>query len=161
KLRDAAGTGRAISWEIGDMFEPNTNTIGFFSSGNATGTIDLTGAMVDVLVDRITLGRGQIQVSSVNRAGDGIGTLTFGGGTIDANEIEIGIQYNGPFIGGSVGRGTINVNNDAGVGPALLIVRSNLVMAVQLPGAPTPDATGSQGTINVNDGSTVTVGGDI
>jgi len=34
-------------------------------------------------------------------------------------------------------------------------------MAVQLPGAPTPDATGSQATINVKDGSTVTVAGDI
>jgi hypothetical protein len=159
KLRDAAGTGRAISWEIGDMFEPNTNTIGFFASGNATGTIDLGGATVDALVDRITLGRGQIQVSSVNRAGDGVGTLTYGGGTIDANTIDIGIQYNGPFIGGSVGRGTLNVNSVVGSG--LLIVRSNIVMAVQYAGATTPDATGSQGTINVGDGSTVEVYGDI
>jgi len=61
----------------------------------------------------------------------------------------MGIQYSGPFIGGSVGRGTINVNNDAGVGPALLTVRSQHVMAVQLPGATTPDATGSQATITL------------
>ncbi|MBI3851972.1 MAG: hypothetical protein HY298_17075 [Verrucomicrobia bacterium] len=165
-FRNTVGTGRQISWEIGDMFEPNTNTIGFFSSGNATGTIDLSGANVDALVDLITLGRGQIQVATNNRAGDGVGSLTFGGGTVDANNLQMGIQYPGPYIGGSVGRGTINVNNDAGVGPALLNVRSNIVMAVQYPISPgtspnTPDATGSQGTINVNDGSTVAVAGDI
>jgi hypothetical protein len=40
-------------------------------------------------------------------------------------------------------------------------VRSNIVMAVQYAGATTPDATGSQGTINVGDGSTVEVYGDI
>jgi len=43
-FRNAGGTGRQTSWEVGDMFEPNTNTIGFFASGNATGTMDLTGA---------------------------------------------------------------------------------------------------------------------
>jgi hypothetical protein len=157
-FRNTAGTGRQIFWELGDMYEPNTNTIGFFASGNANGTLDLTGALVDALVDRITLGRGQIQVSSVNRAGDGIGTLTFGGGSIDANNIEMGIQINGPFIGGSVGRGTLNVNNDPGVGPALLTVRSNVLMAVQLPGQ--LDALGSTAVININ-GGTLAVAGDI
>jgi len=157
-LRNPAGTGRQIFWEIGDMFEPNTTTIGFFSSGNANGTLDLTGARVDALVDRITLGRGQIQVSSVNRLGDGIGTITFGGGSIDANYLEMGIQIAGPFIGGSVGRATLNVNNDPGIGPALFTLHSNLVMAVQQPG--NLDAIGSTAVININ-GGTVAVAGDI
>jgi len=158
-FRNKAGTGRQMSWELGDEFDSNTNLLfGFFTSNQARGTMDLTGATVDAMVDRIILGRGQIQVSSVNRTGDGNGTLTFGGGTIDANYIEMGIQVPGPFIGGSVGHGILNVNNDAGVGPALLTVRSNLVMAVQQPGS--TDATGSTADININ-GGTVAVAGDI
>ena len=87
------------------------------------------------------------------------GTLTFGGGSIDANSIEMGIQVPGPFIGGSVGNAILNVNNDPGVGPALLTVRSNLVMAVQQPG--NTDANGSTAVITVNNGSTLAVAGDI
>jgi hypothetical protein len=162
-FRNAAGTGRQISWKLGDEYDPNgTNYLfGFFTSNQARGTMDLTGATVDALVDGIILGRGQIQWDSVNRTGDGNGTLSFGGGSIDANYIEMGIQVPGPFIGGSVGHGILNVNNDPGVGPALLTVRSNMVMAVQLPGAAVPDPTGSTADITINDGSTLAVAGDI
>jgi hypothetical protein len=159
-FRNAAGTGRQISWKLGDEYDPNgTNYLfGFFTSNQARGTMDLTGATVDALVDGIILGRGQIQWDSVNRTGDGNGTLSFGGGSIDANYIEMGIQVPGPFIGGSVGHGILNVNNDPGVGPALLTVRSNMVMAVQLPG--NLDALGSTAVININ-GGTLAVAGDI
>jgi hypothetical protein len=55
-FRNAAGTGRQISWELGDEFESNTNLLfGFFTSNQARGTMDLTGASVDALVDRIIL----------------------------------------------------------------------------------------------------------
>jgi hypothetical protein len=159
-FRNAAGNGRQVSWELGDEFEPRTNLLfGFYTSNQARGTMDLTGANVDALVDRITLGRGQIQRDATVRTGDGNGTLIFGGGTIDANYIEMGIQVPGPFIGGSVGNGTLTLNNDSGFSPALLIVRSNLVMAVQQPG--NADANGSTAVITVNDGSTLAVGGDI
>ena len=158
-FRNAAGTGRQISWELGDEFESRTNLLfGFFTSNQARGTMDLTGAAVDALVDRITLGRGQIQRDSTVRNGDGNGTLIFGGGAIDANYIEMGIQVPGPFIGGSVGHGSLKVNNDPGVGPALLTVRSNLVMAVQQPG--NTDVNGSTAVININ-GGTLAVAGDI
>jgi hypothetical protein len=50
------------------------------------------------------------------------------------------------------------VNNDPGVGPALLTVRSNVLMAVQLPGQ--LDALGSTAVININ-GGTLAVAGDI
>jgi hypothetical protein len=159
-FRNAAGTGRQLTWELGDEFEPRTDLLfGFFTSNQARGTMDLTGALVDALVDHIILGRGQIQRDATARNGDGNGTLTFGGGLIDANSIEMGIQVTGPFIGGSVGNGIINVNNDAGVGPALLTVRNNIVMAVQQPG--NTDVNGSTAVITVNDGSTVAVAGDI
>jgi hypothetical protein len=162
-FRNAAGTGRALTWELGDEFDANGSTylFGFFTSNQARGTMDLTGASVDGLVDHIVLGRGQRQFDATNRTGDGNGTLIFGGGTIDANSIEMGIQVTGPFIGGSVGHGVLTIDNDIGVGPALMIVRSNIVMAVQQAGAAAPDATGSTGDINVNDGSTLAVAGDI
>jgi hypothetical protein len=159
-FRNTAGTGRQLSWELGDEFESRTNLLfGFFTSNQARGTMDLTGANVDALVDRIILGRGQIQRDATVRNGDGNGTLTFGGGSIDANSIEMGIQVPGPFIGGSVGNGILNVNNDPGVGPALLTVRSNLVMAVQQPG--NTDPNGSTAVITINNGSTLAVAGDI
>jgi hypothetical protein len=84
--------------------------------------------------------------------------LIFGGGSIDANYIEMGIQVPGPFIGGSVGHGILMVNNDPGVGPALLIVHSNLVMAVQQPG--NTDVNGSTAEIDIN-GGTLAVASDI
>jgi hypothetical protein len=159
-FRNTAGTGRQISWELGDEFESNTNLLfGFFTSNQARGTMDLSGANVDAQVDRIILGRGQIQRDATVRNGDGNGTLTFGGGSIDVNSIEMGIQVPGPFIGGSVGNGILNVNNDPGVGPALLTVRSNVVMAVQQPG--NTDVNGSTAVITINNGSIVTVAGDI
>jgi len=162
-FRNAAGTGRQLSWKLGDEFDPNgTNYLfGFFTSNQARGTTDLTGASVDALIDRVVLGRGQIQFDPTNRTGDGNGTIIFGGGVMDVNVIEMGIQVPGPFIGGSVGHGILTVNNDPGVGPATLIVRSNIVMAVQQAGAPAPDATGSTGDITVNDGSSIGVAGDI
>lgn len=162
-FRNAAGTGRALTWQLGDEFDANGSTylFGFFTSNQARGTMDLTGASVDGQVDHIVLGRGQRQFDATNRAGDGNGTLIFGGGTIDANSIEMGIQVTGPFIGGSVGHGILTINNNPGVGPALMIVRSNIVMAVQQAGAAAPDPVGSTGDITVNDGSTLAVAGDI
>jgi len=162
-FRNAAGTGRQLAWKLGDEFDANgTNYLfGFFTSNQARGTADLTGASVDALIDRIVLGRGQVQIDPTNRTGDGNGTLIFGGGVMDVNDIEMGIQVVGPFIGGSVGHGILTVNNDPGAGPALLIVRSNIVMAVQQAGAPAPDAIGSTGDITVNDGSSIAVAGDI
>src|SRR5262249_4482191 len=149
-----------LSWELGDEFESSTNLLfGFFTSNQARGTMDLSGASVDALVDRIVLGRGQIQRDATVRNGDGNGTLTFGGGTIDANTIHMGIQVAGAVIGGSLGNCIINVNNDFGVGPALLIVRSNLTMAIQQPG--NTDPAGSTAVITVNGGSTLAVAGDI
>jgi hypothetical protein len=150
-FRNAAGTGRQISWEIGDEYEPDTG-LGYFTSNQAVGVMDLTGGVVDALVDRITLGRGQ--TNAPTRTGDGNGTLTFGSGTINVNYVEMGVQLTG---GASAGRGTLNVNSDSGI-PATLTVNSNLVMAVQLPGNTEP--TGCTADINLN-GGILAVAGDI
>jgi hypothetical protein len=149
-FRSYSGQGRQTSWEIGDEYEPNT-TIGYFTSSQSTGVLDMTGAVVDALVDTIVLGRGQ--TNAPTRTGDGNGTLTFGGGTINANRVEMGIQLSG---GGSAGRGTLKINNDSGT-PGKLLVNGDLVMAVQLAG--NTEATGSTATIEVN-GGILEVGGN-
>jgi hypothetical protein len=151
-FRNKPGTGRQLSWEIGDEYEPDT-TLGYFTSNQAIGTMDLTGGTVDAQVDRITLGRGQ--TNALTRTGDGNATLTFGAGTIDVNSLEMGIQLS---AGGSVGHGILNLNNDGGDLPAILLVQSNLLMAVQLPG--NTDAAGSTAVINLNGGN-LNVAGDI
>ena len=136
KFRNKAGTGRG-SWYIGE-------DLGSASGTGATGSIDLTGGTVDAQLATLYVGKGQ----TVNNAGDGVGTLTFNSGTIDANAVEIGYQS---FGGGSVGRGTVNVN-----GTAVLKVNNNLRMGYVTTG--NTDTT--TGTLNVN-GGTVTVAGDI
>jgi hypothetical protein len=174
-FRNTAGTGRAALWTLGDMYEP-TN-IGFFTSNQAGGLMDLTGAMVDALVDKIILGRSQVQWTLTNRAGDGNGILTFGAGTIDVNSIDMGIMVASPptnTVGGSIGRGMLMLGNDSDTGPALLKVRSNIVMAVQLPGSldvqtvtaftnfDGTNPTGSYGKLSAKfSTSTIEVAGDI
>jgi hypothetical protein len=150
KMRAADGQARQTSWEVGDEFEPDT-TSGFFTSNQSTGILDFTGATVDALVDRIVLGRGQ--TNAPTRTGDGNGTLTFGTGTINANQVEVGIQLTG---GASAGRGTLNINNDGGT-PGTFSINGDLIMAVQLPG--NTEATGSTATVNVNGGSLI-IGGN-
>src|SRR5205085_12162691 len=86
------------------------------------------------------------QIDAPTRTGDGNGTLTFGGGTIIAGRVEMGVQLSG---GGSAGRGTLNLNNDAGT-PAKLKIAGDLVMSLQLAG--NTEATGSTATVNVNGG---------
>jgi hypothetical protein len=113
--------------------------------------MDFTGGALDALVERITVGRGQ----EADGQGDGTGTLTIGGGTVDVDDLELGIQQ---FASRSVGRGTLNLNNDPGVGPALLKVNNDVTMAVQLAG--NTDVVGSTATININ-GGTLAVAGDI
>jgi hypothetical protein len=144
KMRASNGLGRQTSWEIGDEYEPDP-TIGYFTSNQSTGILDLTGATVDALVDKIVIGRGQ--TNAPTRTGDGNGTLTFGTGAINANQVQVGIQLSG---GGSVGRGTLNINNDSAILPAKLTINGDLIMAVQLPG--NTESTGSTAAINVNGG---------
>jgi hypothetical protein len=151
-FRAADGTGRQRSWEIGDEYEPD-QTIGYFTSSQSTGILDLSGGSVDAMVDRITLGRGQ--TNAPTRTGDGNGTLTFDSGTINANSLEMGIQLSD---GGSTGRGTLNVNTRSLAPPASITVNGNLVMAQQY--AANTDASGATAVINLN-GGTLNVGGSI
>src|SRR5438093_545460 len=85
------------------------------------------------------------KTQAVDNTGDGNGTLTFGGGTIDANFVEIGIQL---FGGRSAGRGVVNVNNEPGIGPAVLRVSGNISTAIQLPN--NAEVTGSTALINID-----------
>ncbi len=136
KFRNKAGTGRG-TWYIGE-------DLGSASGTGATGLIDLTGGTVDATVGTLYVGKGQ----TVDATGDGTGTLTFNLGTIDATTVEIGYQT---FGGGSVGRGTVNVN-----GTGLLKVSSDIRLGFLAAG----NSDTTTGTLNVNAG-TVTVPGNI
>jgi len=151
-FRSFTGDGRQSSWEIGDEYEPD-QTIGYFTSSQSTGIMDLTGGTVDALVDRITLGRGQ--TNAPTRTGDGNGTLTFERGSINANNLEMGIQLSD---GGSTGRGILNINAPSLAESATMTVNSNLVMAQQYAG--NTDASGATAIINLI-GGTLAVGGAI
>lgn len=143
RIRGYDGEARSVAWEVGDEYEPNT-ALGYFTSSQSTGTIDLSGATVDAMVDEIVLGRGQIEAPTRN--GDGNGTLIFGAGTINANTVKMGIQLTG---GPTAGRGTLTINNEAAL-PAKLHVNGDMTLAQQLPG--NTEATGSVATINLNGG---------
>jgi hypothetical protein len=151
-FRAADGSGRQRSWEIGDEYEPD-QTIGYFTSSQSTGILDLSGGSVDAMIDRITLGRGQ--TNAPTRTGDGNGTLTFDSGTINVNRLEMGIQLSD---GGSTGRGILNINAQNPAQPASMIVNGNLLMAQQYPG--NTDASGATAVINLN-GGILSVGGSI
>jgi autotransporter-associated beta strand protein len=137
RFRNKAGTGRG-TWYIGE-------DLGSASGTGSTGLIDLSAGSVDATVETIYVGKGQ----TLNASGDGVGTLTFASGTIDANTVEIGYQS---VAGQSVGRGTVNVNTTN----ALLKVNNDIRFGFLLP---SPTDTNFS-TLNIN-GGRVSVGGNI
>jgi autotransporter-associated beta strand protein len=134
----AGGTNRMAALLIGD----NGSTTG--TSFTATGTADLRGGTVDMLVDQMILGRGYNATSTL--PGGARGVLTWDKGTIDANTVLVGADV----VAGAQASGTINVN--AG---ATFIVRTSMELA-RRSGSNTNIANG---TLNI--GGTVNMFGNI
>jgi len=108
------------------------------SSGTATtGTVDLSGGILDAQVDACYIARGQAGTGT----GGATGNLTFGSGVLDVNTLEVG-YLSAATAAGSV-TGTVNVN-----GTATLRVNNNLRLG-QNPGA----AATATGTLNINGGT--------
>lgn len=78
KLRGANGVGRTRALRIGDTSDQGGSTA-------PAGYLDLSGGSVDILADRIIVGKGQFQAG----AGTAAGTLTLGAGTVDVNTLEL------------------------------------------------------------------------
>ena len=116
------------------------------TSSPCTGTLDLTGGTVDILVTTMILGR-----TSSNGGSTGVstGTFKFDTGTVTVNDVNLGyLQTSGSTQSGS---GTATV-----LGTASLTVNTSLVLGRYAGGT----AGSSTGTLNIN-GGTVTLGADI
>jgi regulation of enolase protein 1 (concanavalin A-like superfamily) len=125
------GTNRILLWAIGYASSSSANN-------DSIGTNDFTGGTVDALVDLMLVGRGQ---AANNGARRGEGTLTFDGGTIDVNTLDIGFQVSG---NSSFAIGAVNVN-----GSAKLI--ANNVIALGFTG--TNPGASTRASLNINGGS--------
>jgi hypothetical protein len=99
--------------------DSGTNGIGSSSAGKNRGMLDLRGGKVDMLVDKIWLGRNRTNSPST---ADDIGEFLFENGTVDANTVQVGyMQYTNAVVacGGwlVVGtNGTLVVNNNLKLG---------------------------------------------
>lgn len=131
-FRGADGVSRISSWAIGDG-ESNSGTT------SCNGTCNFAGGTVDAMVDTMTVGRAS---SNTGGTGQSRGTLTFDGGIIDVNTLQVGFQT--AASGAKYGDATVNVRTNA-----LLIVNNSL----QLGMANNPTNT-SVGRLNI-DGGTV------
>jgi fibronectin-binding autotransporter adhesin len=139
-FRNKAGTGRQNQWSIG--WE---NTSGTGTSCN--GTVDFSLGTVDAMIGTLIVGAGETGGTST---GNGTGILTFAGGSINANTVEIGQQMADTA---SVATGTINVS--AVNAPATFTVNSNLYMGVYVGGS-SPSAT-----LNISSGAAATIMGNV
>ena len=114
-FRNTNGTSRITFWSIGDQN-------GQGGSNQDTGTNDFSGGTVDILVDRMSLGKDHTETSGqVQR-----GFLAFTAGTIDVNTLIVGNQTAGTAGTGGAGLGqgpclgVVNVN-----GPTANLVVNN------------------------------------
>ncbi len=122
-IRGTNGDNSRVSrWLIAD----NSGATG--TGSNSRGTNDFTGGTVDALVDTMVIGRGE---NGNVGSGNSTGALIFEAGTIDVNNLQMGVQANGATGGTTAGTsgtnyfGQVNVN-----GTAMLVVNSNLLMTV-------------------------------
>jgi fibronectin-binding autotransporter adhesin len=139
-IRGAGGTGRA---ELSVGTQPLAETgVGTSSSGNL---IDLTGATggfgsgsINAQVNTLAVGRAATVASGTARSG--VGTLTYGAGIIDANDVVAG-DDNGSGVA-STGTGTINVKANA-----QMVVNSSFVLGKR---TGTGANTAITGTLNID-----------
>jgi fibronectin-binding autotransporter adhesin len=121
-------------------------------TNNAIGVMDLTGGVADIKADTIILGRNTQNSSSCSKATVARGTLTFNAGTIDVNTLTLGYQ-SAVITATAQGYGRVNVN-----GTANLVVNTGMELGhVVTTGSSTP----VEGTLNIRNSATVTMGGDI
>jgi len=129
---------RITTWAIGDG-ESNSGTT------SCNGNCNFTGGVVDILVATMTIGRAS---SSTSGSGTSVGALTFDGGTINANTLQVALQTSNT---GKAGTGTVNVNTNTTTGTAgTLVVNTTLNLSSATGGTGAPL---SASTLNINGGT--------
>ena len=132
-IRDTNGPSSRVSlWTIGNV--NGETTVPVFNSG----TVDLSGGTVDALVGTMTIGAGSTLASDTGYA---LGALTFSGGTLNVNNLQIGVQKANNT---ATETGIVNVNGTA------TLVSTNITLAQTNVGA---IATLVAGTLNVTNGT--------
>ncbi|MEJ5027433.1 autotransporter outer membrane beta-barrel domain-containing protein [Brucella anthropi] len=94
-LRATDGIGRVSYWNIG------TNSASGYAG--TSGTVDLSGGVIDAKVENLTIG------SAIGGLHSGTGELTTGGGVLDAVSITLGQRIG--VSGSGTGSGTLTINN--------------------------------------------------
>ena len=128
-----------------------TSRVSLFSMGDGVGntgtttpngTADFSGGIVNAMIDTLTIARASSAGSAVNLS---TGTLGFDAGTIDANTVNVGLQFtNKPAVG------NLNVSSNAVIGiGASLIVHSSLNLGV----SNYLGAASTSGSLNITNGT--------
>ncbi len=148
-FRNKDGISRVSSWQIGDDSALNNSNQG------ASGTNDFSGGSIDAMINNLNLGLSGTGASGGLTA-NGNGTLIFGAGTIDANNLTNGWSK-GSGTSGNAGTGTINLN-----GPGTLKVNNvlNLASTNGATGAPVPAGTLNVGNATLIAGTIIAGGGN-
>ena len=116
------------------------------TTNSANGVMDLSGGVVDLMVDELHVGR-SYTTADATRNGSGKGTLMFSGGTVDATTLNIGSQTANNLASST---GIVHVANSG------LLIAANINIGGD---AGTRTGTGF-GTLNLS-GGTVSVSGNI
>jgi autotransporter-associated beta strand protein len=129
------GSARVGAYKVGD------NSAGSQTNPDSA-TNDFTGGTVDAMIDNLFVGFSR---SSGVNSNQGVGTLTFNAGTIDANRVTLG--YNTNELCTAVG--AMNVNGGK-------LVANNMIQLAQVPPAATgPVAALTTRTLNIRGGAQV------
>jgi autotransporter-associated beta strand protein len=146
-FRGSDGVGRVSNLRLGDESDAGA------TSGPSTGTLNTMPGTVDILADKITLGKSQ----NGNNSGAATGNLLLGAGNLDVNTLEMAAQFTSSFLGNVTGNATFS-NTTVTVNTLL-----NLGVSAGAPGSRTANinlfsnanmtVNGSyknQGTVNIN-----------
>jgi hypothetical protein len=154
-VRNQAGTGRAnLDIALAQATEATTSSAGgtldFTSDGGATRG----SGSVDMLLGTLNVARGNSQAGTATQ-GRGVGRLSYEAGTIDVNDVNLGIA------GGAAGKGTSTGTLEV-KGSGVLTVNNNIKLADNTVGATTTGIPNGVLTVG-NAGSTAVakVAGDI
>jgi autotransporter-associated beta strand protein len=134
---------RVSIFDVGDGVG-NTGT----TSLNATN--DLAGGIVTALVDTMDIGRASGPTSGTS-GGTILGALTFEAGSINANNVNLGLQPTAVHAA-KVGIGVLNVgsNNVIGAGATLTVNGTLTIAGAAVGGA---GGTATTGTLNITNGT--------
>ncbi len=139
-LRGHSAT-RVSTLSIGD------NSTAPTTGSASTGTMNLNGGTVDMMVDTLGVGKGQPTAAAT---GPATGTLTIAAGTLNANTVQLGFETSAAV---SAATGTLNLLGGT------LTVNTSLILARSLGGTGVPVGTLNVKNATVNGAASIVAGG--